>query len=409
MSTLPPNVMDDPELQPDSEAALDALDTAPVLSSELMEAVAEPLRVTFRAASCHFAGRGAAALLALLQAIHDPGGEVILPTLVCPSVPIACKLAGLVPVYADARLSDYTMDPAHVATLVTSRTVAIIAVHLYGHPCQLDQLRDIADVHGLLLIEDCAQSLGQFWNSQFVGTIGDAAILSFHPSKILPAAGGGAVLLSPRAASLAGKIGNLIAAYPEDSAVEPDEQRELARRGNAILNTARLDPTVAIRYRALSGPLAQGIPSQVSGIQLQGIRREWDTLDRVIPQRELRARRYRALLTDPLLIHPSLEGETQPLFRYTLRPDLEGEAAVLCAWHLTEALRYYGFHASNLYYPVHALLGDTAEVPVADSIARSLVNLWLDPSATAQSILEVRRVFGHVSRRTNYLAPPVGD
>ncbi|HYE77532.1 MAG TPA: DegT/DnrJ/EryC1/StrS family aminotransferase [bacterium] len=405
--TLPPRTLpDDLDLLPPADVGAGGLDAAAVVARDLQEQVAAPLTAAFGASSCHFAGRGAAALLALAQALDAPGQEVIVPTLVCPSVPLALMLGGLVPVFADVRPGDYTLDVAHAANLITPRTVALVAVHIFGHPCDMGGLRALADAHSLFLIEDCAQSLGQLDGNTWVGSIGDAAILSFHPSKILPAAGGGAVLLQPSAAHLAPRIDQAIAAFPEECALEAGQQRELARRGNAILNTARLEPSYAPRYRSLVGELSQGLPCQVSIPQLQGIWREWDTLDQVVPQRELRARRYRALLGDPLLVHPAPRGGAEPLFRYTLRPALEGEQAVYCTHHLTAALRHYGFHASNLYFPVHALLGQGAGTPVADAVGRSVLNLWLDGSATAEQIMLIRQVLGHVLRRTACTAPP---
>jgi len=390
-------------------ARQNALDTSTVVSAELQAEIAVPLIVTFQAHSCHFAGRGAAALLALFQAISETGGEVLLPTLVCPSVPLACMLGGLIPVFCDVRPSDYTLDPASVEAAITAKTVAIVAVHLFGHPCDMPALRAIADKHQLLLIEDCAQSLGQFDDDTWLGSTGDATLLSFHPSKILPAAGGGALLLREGGADLAERVDQAIAAFPEESPMTTDAATDLVRRGNAILNAARLDPTYAPRYRTLMGDLAGGIASQISIPQMQGIHREWETLDRVIPQRELRATRYEALLDDPLLIHPQLRSDARPLFRYTIRSSEVGEGAVYAAWHATASLRAAGIHASNLYFPAHLLFGETEPRPIAETVGRQLVNLWLDRSATAEAMLLTRRVLAGVLRRSSsYRTPALG-
>lgn len=384
-----------------------ALDISPVVSVELQADVADPLCVTFQAASCHFAGRGAAALLALCQALNETGGEVLIPSLVCPSVPLAIMLGGLVPVFCDVLPGDATLDPAAAAAAITPKTVAIVAVHLYGHPCDLTGLRTLADQHHLLLIEDCAQSIGQLADDVWLGSVGDAALLSFHPTKILPAAGGGALLLREGAAELAPRVAHAIHAFPDDSPLTTEQNTDLVRRGNAILNTARLDPSYAARYRTLMGDLAAGIPSQISIPQLQGIFREWDTLDRIIPERELRARRYHALLSDPRLLHPELRGGALPLFRYTLRPAIEGEAGIWLTWHLTAALRQAGLHASNLYYPAHWLFGEEVALPVAEMLGRRVINLWLDRSADAESMLLTRRVITRVLQQSGSYRAPV--
>lgn len=383
------------------------LDTGHVVAEELAAEVAAPLLATFRATSCHLAGRGAAALLACFQAIDQPGGEVLIPALVCPSVPLACMMGGLIPVFCDVRSSDYTLDPAEAAQRITPNTVAIVAVHLFGHPCDLTALRTLADAHSLLLIEDCAQSLGQFAGDTFLGTVGDVTLLSFDPAKLLPAAGGGALLLRAGAADLAPRVRQAMAAFPDECALDKEQRDELVRRGNAILNTARLDPEHAVRYRDLLGPLSLGIPSQISIPQLEGIRREWETLDRIIPQRELRARRYAALFEDPLLIHPDLPEGSWPLFRYTLRTIHDGMAGVHVIWHLTQALREAGLHASNLYYPAHRLFGERTIRPVAEEVGPRLLNLWLDASASAGAQLAMRRIVQAGVRRREHQRAPV--
>jgi dTDP-4-amino-4,6-dideoxygalactose transaminase len=123
-----------------------------------------------------------------------PGDEVILPANTC--VPTAAGISGrgATPVSADVSPDTLTLDPAEIRAKATGRTRAVIAVHLYGHPCDMDALRAETDARGLVLIEDAAQAHGAEYKSRKCGTLGDAAAFSFYPSKNLGALGdGGAV------------------------------------------------------------------------------------------------------------------------------------------------------------------------------------------------------------------------
>jgi dTDP-4-amino-4,6-dideoxygalactose transaminase len=122
------------------------------------------------------------------------GDEVLVPSHTAfPTIEAVC-FAGGTPVFVDTD-DWYTLDPKDAAAKVTSRTVGIVPVHLYGQPADLPAVQDLAARHGLWLLEDCAQAQGAAWNGRMVGGFGRAGVLSFYPSKNLPAMGdGGAVL-----------------------------------------------------------------------------------------------------------------------------------------------------------------------------------------------------------------------
>lgn len=140
-------------------------------------------------------GSGTAALhLALSAAGVGPADEVILPPNTFFATAEAVLATGATPVLADVDPHTALLDPDAVEALVTSRTAAIAAVHLYGQPINADSLRAIADRHGLFLLEDAAQALGAAWNGRPAGSLGAAAGFSFYPAKNLGALGdGGAV------------------------------------------------------------------------------------------------------------------------------------------------------------------------------------------------------------------------
>jgi dTDP-4-amino-4,6-dideoxygalactose transaminase len=134
--------------------------------------------------------------LAVRAAGIGPGDEVITVSHTAVATVCAIERAGAKPVFADIEPASCTMAPDAAAAAVTSRTRAIVAVHLYGHPANLPALLDVARRHSLLLIEDCAQAHGATLNGQPVGTWGDLAAFSFYPTKNLGAFGdAGAVLV----------------------------------------------------------------------------------------------------------------------------------------------------------------------------------------------------------------------
>ena len=98
-----------------------------------------------------------------------------------------------VPVFADLQLGSYALDPADVERKITPKTKAIIAVHLYGNPCDMDALKALADRHGLALIEDCCQSWARGYRGKPIGTLGDFSCYSFQISKMITCGDGGIV------------------------------------------------------------------------------------------------------------------------------------------------------------------------------------------------------------------------
>ncbi len=119
----------------------------------------------------------------------SPGAEVI--TVAHTAIPTvaAIERAGGRPVFVDIDQSTYTLDPAALAGAITSRTEAIVPVHLYGHPVDMTAVMDLARRHQLAVVEDCAQALGAKHDGRPVGSFGHAAALSFYPTKTLGACG----------------------------------------------------------------------------------------------------------------------------------------------------------------------------------------------------------------------------
>jgi len=145
-------------------------------------------------AECVAVNSGTSALhLAFLAAGIGPGDEVIVPSFSFAATANAVCLAGATPVFADVDRRTFNIDPVHVASLITSRTRAIMPVHLYGQSADMTALQQLATTHGLLLFEDAAQAVGASWAGTPVGSFGIAASFSFYPTKNMTSGEGGMV------------------------------------------------------------------------------------------------------------------------------------------------------------------------------------------------------------------------
>jgi dTDP-4-amino-4,6-dideoxygalactose transaminase len=144
-------------------------------------------------------GSGTEALhISLLGCGIKPGDEVIVPTFTFIATAEVVSLVGAKPVFCDIDPRTFTMDPRDVERRITPRTRGIIPVHLYGQAANMDEIAALATKHGLVVIEDCAQSMGARWRGTMVGAIGDAGCLSFFPSKNLGGYGDGGMILTNR-------------------------------------------------------------------------------------------------------------------------------------------------------------------------------------------------------------------
>lgn len=123
-----------------------------------------------------------------------PGDEVIIPSMTFIATANAVRLVGAEPVFADIDRDTYGLSPGSVRENVTKDTAAIIPVHLYGAPCQIDKIQEIAARHDLTVIEDAAEAFGSTYNDEMVGTFGDAGVVSFCQNKIVVTGEGGAII-----------------------------------------------------------------------------------------------------------------------------------------------------------------------------------------------------------------------
>ena len=140
-------------------------------------------------------GNGTDALEISIEALDLPkGSEIIVPANSFIASSEAITRCGFIPIFADASTEDYTIDVEDIKNLINENTSAILVVHLYGQPCDMDPILEIAKDKSLKIVEDCAQAHGAEYKGRKVGTIGDIGAFSFYPGKNLGAYGDGGAI-----------------------------------------------------------------------------------------------------------------------------------------------------------------------------------------------------------------------
>ena len=148
---------------------------------------------------CVGTGNGLDALMLILKALGvGPGDEVIVPSNTYIATALAVSYVGAKPVFVEPELFSFTIDTKKLDAAVTDRTKAIMPVHLYGQPCDMEPVMDFAHRHNLFVVEDCAQAHGATYKGKRVGSFGDAAGFSFYPGKNLGALGDAGAVVTNR-------------------------------------------------------------------------------------------------------------------------------------------------------------------------------------------------------------------
>lgn len=200
---------------------------------------------------------GTLPLIAALQALDIRDGEVITTPYSFVATSHALWWNGLVPVFADIRESDCNLDSERIEAAITSRTKAIMPVHVYGNPCETEAIEKIADKHGLKVIYDAAHAFGVSQNGKSVLLEGDLSTLSFHATKVFNTLEGGALV--SHSAEMKQKIDYLrnFGFEDETTVVGPgiNGKMDEVRSAYGLLNLRQVDDAiekrhqVALRYR----------------------------------------------------------------------------------------------------------------------------------------------------------------
>ncbi|MFI7577271.1 DegT/DnrJ/EryC1/StrS family aminotransferase [Micromonospora sp. NPDC049497] len=176
------------------EAAVRVLRSGKVVQGPEVAAFEEEFGELVAGRHCVAVNSGTSALQLTLMALgFGPGDEIVVPSFSFAASANAVRLVGAEPVFVDIEPDSFCVDPAAVEAAIVPRTVAIMPVHLYGHPAAMDKIMEIAARRGLAVVEDAAQAHGAALNGQPVGAFGTAGCFSFYPTKNMHSLEGGMV------------------------------------------------------------------------------------------------------------------------------------------------------------------------------------------------------------------------
>ncbi|MBU0620487.1 MAG: DegT/DnrJ/EryC1/StrS family aminotransferase [Gammaproteobacteria bacterium] len=156
------------------------------------KALEEQVRLFLKAPHLSLFNNGTIALMVAVQSLRLQG-EVITTPFTFPATTHVLAWNNITPVFCDIHPETLTIDPHKIESLITNRTTAILGVHVYGMPCHVERIQEIADRHGLRVIYDAAHAFGTEINGRGIGTYGDISMFSFHPTKLFHTAEGGAL------------------------------------------------------------------------------------------------------------------------------------------------------------------------------------------------------------------------
>jgi dTDP-4-amino-4,6-dideoxygalactose transaminase len=159
------------------------------------------------------ASSGRTAFQLALESLNlEKGAEIIFPVFTFPVIPMAAKMLGYKPVFCDVDPRTYNSGPEHIEPKITEKTGAILATHLFGQPCPIRPIADLAHQRNVRLLEDCAHACGVRIEGQRAGTFGDIGIFSFAEGKNMPCFGGGAIVTSDE--EIAGRAAKILSESP---------------------------------------------------------------------------------------------------------------------------------------------------------------------------------------------------
>jgi perosamine synthetase len=282
-----------------------------------------------------------------------PGDEVIVPTLTYVASVNAITYTGATPVFVDSDPVYWNLDPADVAAKVTPRTKAIMVVHLYGHPADMDPILEVAALHGIAVIEDAAEAHGALYRGRKIGALGTAGSYSFFGNKIITTGEGGMVVCN------------------DDALAE--RCRHLRGQGVSATRTYWHD-VVGFNYRMTNIAAALGVA-------------QLERVDEIIEIKRRIAARYCESLAD-------ITGLTLPPEMPWAR-SVYWMVSVLVAPHLRDPLMAYlkerGIETRPFFYPAHTMpMYETEQrFPVAERLGGSGINLPSYPDLTDAEIDEV--------------------
>ena len=292
-------------------------------------------------------GSGTEALHIALRALDiGPGDEVITTSHTAVATASAIVLSGAKPIFVDIESEFFTIDPNHIENAITHKTKALIPVHIYGHPCNMDAVLDIAQRKDLKVIEDCAQAHGSTYKGKRVGSMGDVGCFSFYPTKNLGAIGDGGALVT---------------------------------NDDSIGNSIRLLREYGWKERYISSN--EGWNSRLDEMQAAVLRVKLKNLDADNACRQQHALEYQNTLKDLPLELPTVRKDSTHVFHlYVIKGDKRDELkAHLMNNGINTTIQYPVPIHRQKYYQGNA---DELSLPVTEQSTEAILSLPMYPELT---------------------------
>jgi dTDP-4-amino-4,6-dideoxygalactose transaminase len=328
-----------------------------------------------------------AGLFLALKALGiGPGDEVITTPLTFVATVNVIEHVGAKPVLVDIDPVSWCIDPGQVEKHVTSRTKAIMPVHLYGHPCNMDALRAIADAHGIAIVQDCAHAIETEWDGTNVGKLGDLACYSFYATKNVTTGEGGMVTT-------------------DDTAVA-DRLRVLALHGLDKSAYNRFEAGGRVQYDVHEPGYKYNMPDILAALGVEGLKLAEDRHAR----REEIWKRYVDELEELPGLTPPPECESRHrharhLFSCAIDPEIaglnrDGMLKGLAAENIGSGLHYMPVHYFDFYKTKYKL--NASDLPNTSLIGSRIFSLPLTPFLSDEDVGDVIRAVNRIIKHHSH-------
>jgi perosamine synthetase len=294
--------------------------------------------------------------LALLTLNIGPGDEVIVPSLTFIATANAIVYTGATPVFADSEKNSWNIDPSDIKTKITPRTRAIMVVHLYGHPADMDPILKLAKEYNLFVIEDAAEAHGALYNGRRVGSMGTIGCFSFYGNKIITTGEGGMCLTD-----------------------DPNLMEKMrAIRDHGMSPTKRYwHPIIGYNYRITNIQAAIGVAQMTR-------------IGAIIKRKREIAHLYNDLLrgTQGIVLPPEMPNCTNVYWMYSILVD---DGFGMNRDQVIEELKRNEIDSRPFFYPIHIQPPYTKglRLPVSEELGQQGINL---PSAATLTNSQVKKV-----------------
>lgn len=325
---------------------------------------------------------GTDALVLGLKACNiKPGDEVITSPFTFFATAEAIASIGAIPVFVDVKREDYNIDPMKIEEAITEKTKAILPVHIFGAPCDMDKIMEISKKYNLKVIEDDAQAIGSEYKGRKAGTLGDVGCFSFYPTKNLGGAGDGGMVTTNN-----DDLCVAIKAYKEHGAGEAGAKTLKLQSGiDESINTKEKATDLYNPYKYFN--YLVGFNSRLDAIQAAILSCKLKHLEEYNANRTAIAQRYRENLTDKVSL-PVYSDNIKPCWhQFVICSDYKSE---LCAYLSENGVGNGTFYPVPLHrqkaFTVNNCKISGGSLPISEEISSKSVCLPIYPEMTQEQV-----------------------